>query len=65
MAVMPSIIHNQSQINQIATSIVNEAKLWQDPFFDFLWNMHELLQPFAETAGGQTTCLRSLKRQHE
>ena len=26
--------------------------------------MQEKMQPFAVTAGGQTTCLRSLKRKH-
>jgi hypothetical protein len=33
----------------------------RDPYFEFLWQMQIVLQPFADTTGGQTTCLRSLK----
>ncbi len=34
----------------------------RDPYFDFLWQMQEMMQPFIDTAGGQTTWLRSLKK---
>ncbi|CAF2871322.1 unnamed protein product [Rotaria sp. Silwood2] len=56
---IPSI--GQSQINRNRACLLREAKLLQDPDFDFLWGMQETMQPFAETAGGRTTFLRSLR----
>ncbi len=60
---MPLINHVQSPINKIVECLLNDAKLYRDPCFEFLWRMQKVTQPFAETAGGQTTCLRALKKQ--
>jgi len=58
---IPSTIRDRSQINETIASLIKEAKLMRDPCFEFLWRMQKVMQPFADTAGGQTTCLRSLK----
>ena len=62
---LPSSSNDLSHNKNTVSSLVNEAKRFRDPGFNFLWRMQETMQPFADTAGGQTTCLRSLKRKHE
>jgi hypothetical protein len=55
------MIYAQNQINETIAILIQEAKLWRDPYFEFLWQMQEVIQPFADTAGGRTTYLRSLR----
>lgn len=59
---MSSTVYEQNQINTTITSLMNEAKRLRDRYFEFLWRMQEVMQPFTDTAGGQTTCLRSLRK---
>lgn len=41
--------------------LMPNAKMFQDPYFKFLWENHSSLQSFAETAGGQATYFRSFR----
>lgn len=41
-------------------AFLDEAKSMKDSFFEFLWASQQHMHGFASTAGGQTTCLRSL-----
>ncbi|CAF1255873.1 unnamed protein product [Rotaria sp. Silwood1] len=41
--------------------LLHEAKIWQDPHFEVLWQMQETMPSFAETAGGRTTFFRTLR----
>ncbi|CAF1515859.1 unnamed protein product [Rotaria magnacalcarata] len=56
-----SISQNQNQGNSAHYSLF-EQTIFRDPCFDFLWRMQKQMQPFAETMGGRTTWLRSLRK---
>ncbi|CAF1164072.1 unnamed protein product [Rotaria sordida] len=57
---LPSI--RPSQINRSKSCLLHEAKMFKDPYFNLLWRIQKAMQPYAETAGGRTTFLRSLRR---
>lgn len=53
--------HVQQQHEKTGKALLSEAKSLRDPHFEFLWQYQNTMRPFADSAGGRTTCLRSLR----
>jgi hypothetical protein len=45
--------------------LMNYGRSYTDTHFEFLWHKQANMQTFAQTAGGRTTCLRSLSKRYE